>query len=144
MNNIRDTSQLDEPFDHDTIMRHGRSASSANLLQSESSSRPSESEPYNGSEGFHDHHLQDIENPYDKPEPDYSYDATGRRKTQDFRELGSHMSRPCSSAVRMTPVQSMRTTTCMMKLGHIQFARRPLLCLVSLEQWGIEITCNNV
>ena len=91
MSNLHEP-QLDEPFDHDVVLRHTHSGSSANLLQGESSSRPSESESYTLNDGFYDDPAQNKSNVYDKPEPDYLYDPTSRQKTTNYQDLGLHVS----------------------------------------------------
>ena len=77
-----------EPFDHEAVMHHARSGSSANLLQSDSSTRDSDTENLSANDAFYDPNAKGAQNLYDKPEVDYSYDPVSRRQTQNYHDLG--------------------------------------------------------
>lgn len=83
----------DEPLDHESLNIHGhtRTGSSANLLQTESSSGTSVYESHIGGDGFYDHPGTSSQELYNKPEPDYSYDPD-RRKTSatEYEDLGQY------------------------------------------------------
>lgn len=91
MNTYHDTQ--DEPFNHEAVNVHGhtRTGSSANLLQSESSSGPSAYDSHIGGDEFYDHLGASSQELYSKPEPDYSYDPDRRKAgATEYQDLGQY------------------------------------------------------
>ena len=72
----------DEPFDHEALLRHSRTSSSANLLQSESSTVH---DPYYDNDNDNVDAFKETNHP--KVE---EYDPTGMRASRNYQDFGEY------------------------------------------------------